>query len=231
MANKKITDLSAATALGGTELFEAVQSASSVKASAQQIKTYIGDSLNITGGVLGSITISNAVGEFDSITVTAGAVPFNTITNRAYASFLSTRDQTATSANVAYVVEFDESAAFNTGITIASSSNITFAAAGVYECSFNPQVYNADSNDHIATFWLSKNGTNIANSATQISVPKVADGGITFFEFNFIEQFAANDYVQVMWQASDTNLQIDYSAASGSISAIPSVTFIANRIG
>jgi len=221
MANVKITDLSAGTSLGGTELFESVQSSASVKLTADQIKTFVGQSL----------TLSNAVGEFDSITITAGAVPFATITNRAYASFLSTRDQTATSANVAYVVEFDESAAFNTGITIASSSNITFAAAGVYECSFNPQVYNADSSDHIATFWLRKNGTNIANSATQISIPKVADGGITFFEFNFIEQFAASDYVQVMWQASNTNLKIDYSAASGSISAVPSVTFIANRIG
>jgi len=231
MANVKITDLSAGTALGGTELFESVQSSTSVKISATQIKTFVGNSLNISNGAISSVTITNATGTFNSITISAGTVPFNTITNRAYASFLSTRDQTATSANVAYVVEFDESAAFNTGITIASSSNITFAAAGVYECSFNPQVYNADFNDHIATFWLRKNGTNIANSATQISVPKVADGGITFFEFNFIEQFAANDYVQVMWQASDTDLKIDYSAASGSISAVPSVTFIGNRIG
>jgi len=231
MANVKITDLTAATALGGTELFETVQSSSSVKASATQIKTFVGNSLNISNGAISSVTITNATGSFNSITITAGTVPFATITNRAYASFLSTRDQTATSANVAYVVEFDESAAFNTGITIASSSNVTFAAAGVYECSFNPQVYNADSTDHIATFWLRKNGSNIANSATQISVPKVADGGITFFEFNFIEQFAASDYVQVMWQASNTNLKIDYSAASGSISAVPSVTFIANRIG
>ena len=40
MANVKITDLSSGTALIGTELFEAVQSAGSVKLSSTQIKTW-----------------------------------------------------------------------------------------------------------------------------------------------------------------------------------------------
>lgn len=40
MANVKITDLAAGTTLVGTELFEAVQSASSVKLSSDQIKTF-----------------------------------------------------------------------------------------------------------------------------------------------------------------------------------------------
>jgi hypothetical protein len=221
MANIKITDLTAATALGGTELFECVQSSSSVKASATQIKTFVGQSL----------TVSNAVGSFSSITVTTGAIPFNTITNRAYGSFLSTRDQTAVSANVTYLAAFDTAATFNAGVTVASSTNITFAAAGVYECSFNPQISNSDTNDHIAIFWLTKNGSTIANSATQVSVPKVADGGITFFEFNFQEQVAANDYLQVAWRVSNTALTIDYTASSGTVSAVPSITFIANRIG
>jgi len=231
MANVKITDLPAGTAIGGTELFESVQSSASVKLTATQIKTFVGNSLNITGGVLGSVTISNAVGEFDSITITAGAVPFNTITNRAYGSFLSTRDQTAVSANVTYLAAFDTAATFNAGVTVASSTNITFAAAGVYECSFNPQISNSDTSDHIAIFWLTKNGSTIANSATQVSVPKVADGGITFFEFNFQEQVAANDYLQVAWRVNNTALTIDYTASSGTVSAVPSITFIANRIG
>jgi hypothetical protein len=40
MANVKITDLSSGTTLIGTELFEAVQSASSVKLTSTQIKTF-----------------------------------------------------------------------------------------------------------------------------------------------------------------------------------------------
>jgi len=221
MANIKITDLTAATALGGAELFECVQAATSVKASATQIQTFVGQSL----------TVSNAVGSFSSITVTAGAVPFNTITGRAYGSFLSLRDQTATSANVSYAAEFDTAAAFNAGITVASSSNITFAAAGVYECSFSAQIDNSDSNDHDITFWYSINGVDVADSGSRVTVPKAADGGKVVFEFNFQEQVTAGQYIQVRFAVENTSTKMDYIAASSPYPAIPSIFFIANRIG
>ena len=41
MANVKITDLASGTTLVGTELFEAVQSASSVKLSSDQIRDFV----------------------------------------------------------------------------------------------------------------------------------------------------------------------------------------------
>jgi hypothetical protein len=284
MANVKITDLTAATALGGTELFEVVQSGASVKASAQQIKTYVGSSLNITGGVLGSVTISNAVGsfnsititngtissvnisnsvgsfnsvtinngtlssvtisssslgsvtisnavgEFDSITVTAGAIPFNTITNRAIAQFESHSDQTATSANVAYVAQMNNAAAFNTGITIASSTNVTVAASGVYSVNASIQFANSDSSNHNSTFWFRKDGTNIPNSASVISVPKVADGGKTLAQVTIFESMSISSYVQLVWSVDNVAVTLDYSAASGSIPEIPSVIFNMQRI-
>jgi hypothetical protein len=39
------------------------------------------------------------------------------------------------------------------------------------------QFKNTDTNDHDATVWFRKNGTDIANSATITSIPKAADGG------------------------------------------------------
>lgn len=48
MANVKITDLSSGTTLIGTELFEAVQTASSVKLTASQIKEYTLDNAYIS---------------------------------------------------------------------------------------------------------------------------------------------------------------------------------------
>jgi hypothetical protein len=270
MANVKITDLTAATALGGTELFETVQSGSSVKASATQIKTFVGDSLNITGGTIGSstlsnvrlssavgslasvtisagamgsltvtggtfnsVTLSNAVGEFDSITVTAGAVPITAITGINYAQLSSTRDQTAASANVAYAVSFDTASSWNTGITTASSTNITFAADGVYLCSMNFQLKNTDASNHTVTVWYQKNGTNVANTGSTISVPKAADGGVTVFELTFQEQVTAGQYLTLYWAANNTALSLDYTAASAgppNVPAIPSVIFTSNRI-
>ena len=241
MANKKITDLSAATALGGTELFEAVQSSTSVKASAQQIKTYVGNSLNITGGAfssvsissssLGSVTVSNGVGNFSSLNITTGAIPFNTIINRAIGQFESHTDQTATSANVAYVVQMNNAAPFNTGITIASSTNVTVAAAGIYSINSSIQFANADSTNHNATFWYRRNGNNIANSASVISVPKVADGGKILAQVTIFESLSVSDYVQLVWSTANTNVTLDYTTASGVIPEVPSVIFNMTRIG
>lgn len=230
MANVKITDLSAATALGGTELFECVQSSTSVKASATQIKNFVGDSLNLTGGVINSVTISNATGEFDSITVTAGAIPFNTITNRAIGQFESHVDQTATSASVAYVVQLNNAASFNSGITIASSTNVTVAAAGIYSINTSIQFANSDTNNHTSTFWFRKNGTNISNSASVISVPKVSDGGKTLAQVTIFESMSVSDYVQLIWSVSNTAITLDYSSASGVIPEVPSVILNMQRI-
>jgi hypothetical protein len=193
MANVKITDLSAATALGGTELFECVQSSTSVKASATQIKDFVN-------------------------------------TDKAYGSFDSLRDQTAVSANVAYVASFDTAATFNSGITIASSTNITFAAAGVYQCSFSAQMDNTDTTDHDATFWYAINGSDVANSALRVTVPKSTDGGKIVFEHNFQEQLTAGQYIQVKWGVENTAVKLDYTAASAPYPAIPSISFVATRI-
>ena len=230
MAIVKITDLSAGTALGGTELFEAVQSSTSVKISATQVKNFANDSVSIVGGTISSVTISNTTGSFNSITISAGTVPFNTITNRAIAQFESHVDQTATSANVAYTANMNNAASFNTGITIASSTNVTVAAAGIYSINTSIQFANTDSTNHTSTFWFRKNGTNIPNSASVISVPKVADGGKTLAQITIFESMSISDYVQLIWSVSNTNVLLDYSSASGVIPEIPSIIFNMQRI-
>jgi hypothetical protein len=230
MANIKITDLTAATALGGTELFECVQSSSSVKASAQQIKTYVGSSLNITGGVLGSVTISNGVGNFSSLAITTGAIPFNTITNRAIGQFESHADQTATSANVAYVAQINNAAGFNSGITIASSTNVTVAATGIYSVNASIQFANSDGNDHTSTFWFRKNGSNIPNSASIISVPKVSEGGKTLAQVTIFESMTVSSYIQLVWSVSNVAVTLDYSSATATAPEVPSIIFNMQRI-
>lgn len=208
MANVKITDLTAGTALGGSELFEAVQSSTSVKISATQVKNFIAESLALT----------------------AGSIPFNTITGRAIGQFESHVDQTATSANVAYTANMNNAASFNTGITVASSTNVTVAAAGVYSINASIQFANSDSSDHDVTFWFRKNGTNIPNSASKLTVPKAADGGQALAQVTIFESLAISNYVQLIWAVENIAVTMDYSAASGVIPEIPSLIFNMQRI-
>jgi hypothetical protein len=223
MANVKITDLPAGTAIGGTELFESVQSSASVKLTADQIRTFVGQSL----------TLSNAVGEFDSITITAGAVPFNTITGLAYGFFSSNRDQSY-SANVNSVLSFDASADFNTNVTIASSTQITMGVAGKYEVNAAIQFANSDSNDHDVTVWFRRNGTDLVGSASKVTVPKAADGGAALFAISGIESFSISSYIECVMNLESSLVIADYSAAvvgPPAIPSIPSVRLSAKRIG
>lgn len=233
MANVKITDLTAATALGGTELFECVQSSTSVKASATQIKTFVGNSLNITGGVINSVTISNAVGEFDSITVTAGAIPYTVITGKVYGFFSSNRDQTY-SSNVNSVLSLDASADFNTGVSLASSTQITFAASGIYEINAAIQFANSDTNDHDVTIWFRRNGTDIVGSASKVTVPKAADGGAALLSISGIESFSISGYIECVVNFESSLVIASYDAAvvgPPAIPSTPSVRISAKRVG
>jgi hypothetical protein len=204
MANVKITDLTAATTpLAGTELFETVQGGSSKKVAAADI----GNS--------------------------ATAVPFLSLAGRANISAFSNTDQTG-SVSAATAVKL-ENVVFNAGITIANDgggnpTRITFTAAGTYMLAPSIQFKNVDSDDHDATVWFRKNGTNIANSATVVNVPKAADGGATFFQIVVYEEVTAGQYIEIMWLPEDADVTLDFLAAGAIAPAIPSVILAAERI-
>lgn len=204
MANVKITDMTAAsTPLAGTELLELVQSGVSVKVAAADI----GNS--------------------------ASALPFASLAGRAYISAYDTSDQTG-STSAANAVKLN-STAFSAGISVTNNGSgvptrITFAAAGTYMLAPSIQFKNSDTNDHDATVWFRKNGTDIANSATIISIPKAADGGAGFFQIVFYEQVTAGQYVEVMWLPENASVTVDYTAAGAIAPAIPSAIVVAERI-
>lgn len=204
MANVKITDMTAATTpLAGTELLEIVQSGSSVKAAA------------------------SAIGN------SATAVPYLSLSGRAYISAYDTSDQTG-SISAATAVKLNTTG-FSAGISVANNGSgvptrITFAAAGTYMIAPSIQFKNSDSSDHDATVWFRKNGTDIANSATILSVPKAADGGAAYFQIVFYEQVTAAQYIEIMWLPENANVTIDYTAAGAIAPAIPSAIVVAERI-
>ena len=206
MANVKITDLTAATTpLAGTELFETVQS---------------GDSKKVAASAIGN---------------SATAVPFLSLAGRAYISAYSNTDQTG-SVSAATAVKIENIVTSPTvGITIANDGSgnptrITFAAAGTYSLSPSFQFKNTDTNDHDATFWFRKNGTDIANSASVVNIPKAADGGATFAQIVFYETVTAAQYIEIMWLPENAGVTLDFIAAGAIAPAVPSVILAAERI-
>ena len=230
MANVKITDLTAATTpLAGTELLEIVQSGTSRKVAASDIAATATNVRTVATGGTGAATLTGYVkGNGTSAFTAAATVPFADLAGRAFAQPLSLTDQTGNVA-AATAVTFDTDLT-GTGISVVASTQITFAVAGTYMLAPSIQFKNADSSNHDATVWFRINGTNIANSATIVNVPKAADGGLTVFSLSIFETVTAGQYIEIMWLPEDVDVTIDFTAVGAIAPAIPSIICPVMRI-
>jgi hypothetical protein len=145
-----------------------------------------------------------------------------------YNQLISTTSQTAAAIDVAYALTLDTSE-FPDGISIVSSSRITFAATGVYTLSYSVQLESTSTTSETVDFWLRKNGTDISASNSRFGIPARKSAGVpaTLIAVTPLTiSITANDYVQLMWRVSDTAVFIKYypavSYSAGVTPAIPS---------
>jgi hypothetical protein len=148
-----------------------------------------------------------------------------------YGDFYDTTDQVAAAANTEQLVTLNGTGVTR-GVSLVSSSRVTVAYAGHYNVQFSAQVTNSAADEQDAWFWWKKNGTNIAESAGQITVHKKhgTTNGNLLACWNINLTLAANDYLQLYWQASTTSMALDTIPAAGSIPRSPSVIITINRI-
>jgi hypothetical protein len=187
--------------------------------------------LNITPKGTGEVNITN-------IDVVSGKVPFSTITSLAYASFFDadTADQTG-SVTAATAVEWATAAVAGAGITIASNSRITFAAAGTYRINASLQFANSTASDQDVVVWFSKSGTNIANTGAKTNVPKTGDGGTMLVAYEIFETVTAGQYIEMYWYPENVNVTLKYIApvvanpgVTPAIPATPPAIVVAQRV-
>lgn len=230
MANVKIPDLTAAsTPLAGTEVLEIVQSSFSRKVTASDIAASATNVRTVATGGTGAATLTGYVkGNGTSAMTAAATIPFADLAGRAFAQPSSTADQTGNVA-AATAVTFNTDLT-GTGVSVASSTQITFTAAGTYMLSPSIQFANSAASDYTATVWFRKNGTNIANSATIISIPKAADGGAAVFSLSFFDTVTAGQYIEIMWLPSNIAVTIEHTAIGAIAPAIPSILCPVMRI-
>lgn len=148
-------------------------------------------------------------------------------------SFYDVTDQSG-SVSAATAVKFGTDDINDKGVTVVTDgtalTRVTYADAGTYMVAPNLQFKNSDTSDHDVTVWLRKDGANVANSATVITVPKAADGGSAFFQIVFYVSVTAGQYLQVMWLPENVGVTIDYTAAGAIAPAIPSAILVTERV-
>jgi hypothetical protein len=195
------------------------------------------DNLNLNGNTLSSTNTNgdinltpNGIGEVNvtNIDILSGKVPFNTITNRAYASFFDagTTDQTGSTTD-ATAVKWATAAVTGAGVTVASDSRITFAAAGTYRINASLQFNNSTNTVRTVKLWFALNGTNIADTGAKITVPKNSEGGTDLTAYEVFVTVTAGQYVEMYWYPSDVSATLHYiapvAASPGVTPAIPAV--------
>jgi len=140
---------------------------------------------------------------------------------------------TGTGGTGTYTVDTSQEVA-STTITGNLPSQITVAESGLYNVQFSIQFINADSNFHAASVWLRKNDTDVADSNSEFSIPSKhgSTDGRLIAALNYFVELAADDYLELMWSAQDSNISIQYLAAQTSPTrpATPSVIVTVARV-
>jgi len=198
----------------------------------------------LNGGVTkiiagGGITISPSLGLGD-VTINSTAANFNTATG-SYGSFHDTGSVLATSATTIYSMSLSTTDISN-GVYVSGSgrTRVYVTNAGVYNFQFSAQFRNTDTSDeqHVAV-WIRKNNISSANdivdSNSLISVSKAKGGnpGETIAAWNFFQQLAAGDFIELLWHAEVANVITLETIAAGTNPVhprTPSLILTANRI-
>jgi len=146
--------------------------------------------------------------------------------NAAYGGFSDSTDQTG-NISAGTVITFNTIDVAD-GVTLVSNSQVTVPSTGKYSFQFSAQFKNTDNTQHDATLWLRLNGVDIANSATQYTIPARKSAGI--FGYNvasltFLLDLAANDYIEIFWVPTSVLVTLEHLPASVSPAypAIPSM--------
>ena len=180
-----------------------------------------------------NITISPLSGK-GQVTISStgtGSGNFNTSTG-SYGSFYDTTTQINPVANAANSMSFNETAITN-GVSLSGSTNpfntyIKTENAGVYDIQFSAQLDKTDAGKDEIVIWLRKNGTDLTDTATSVSLTNNNDKVVA--AWNWFVQSAANDYYQIIWSSADTDMRLLAEVSSSQHPGIPSVILTANRV-
>lgn len=146
-----------------------------------------------------------------------------------WGSFWDLTSQTAAAINTPYAISLRSVDTASRGVRVASNTRITVDYPGVYSFTFSAQLQNTDEQIHDVDIWLRKNDSgssgDLPASDSRFSVSSSHGGipGHLIGTVNFVLPLAANDYIELMWATSDTDITIHAEPAQSTPLAHPSI--------
>jgi hypothetical protein len=137
-----------------------------------------------------------------------------------YGQFKKTTSVSPAAANTAYTITFDTTEESN-GVSIGSpASRIVVTEAGIYNFSAHFTVLSNNSSAKTTYFWFRKNGTDVSAS-TFLSTSDINGGHMASGRDDFFS-LVAGDYIELMWAANSTNIELHASPATAFAPSGPS---------
>ena len=217
MPNLPISGLPSLTIPEPSDVFAIVNNSVTKKTTVQAVGN------SIFNQISSSIVLTNQTGSFWT-SGSNGNFGF-------YGAFCSTVSQSNPSPNVSRSMQL-ETTEHSNGVTVVSGSRITTAYKGVYNLQFSAQLEKIDNGADTVYIWFKKNGSNVPRSNTAIDVLKQAGGSGRFVAaWNYVDTMNPGDYLEIVWQSDDVNIQLHQDVAAGNFPSIPSVIATLTQVG
>jgi len=142
------------------------------------------------------------------------AADYNVVHAPSYGIFYSSASQTVTAANTATAITFNNTQANNNVAIGSPTSRIVISTAGTYRIEIDLQISKANASTSTADFWFAVNGTNVANSASTLTL----SGNGVRVSANHIQVItvAATDYVEAFFSSSDNQISVTATGTQAS---------------
>jgi hypothetical protein len=132
----------------------------------------------------------------------------NYLPSKIYGSFYDTTTQTALGNNTPTPIQYNSTYIVN-GVSIVNNSQITVSNSGLYNIQFSAQIDRVSGSGVVTIdIWFRKNGLDIANSATKITLSGGANQAKVVASWNFFVELNAGDNVELIWNTPTTNIKL-----------------------
>jgi len=147
-------------------------------------------------------------------------------------AFFDTTDQTAT-VDTAKAMTFN-TAQIQRGVTLSNNSRVRVDRKATYNVQFSAMFSNPEATAYAVSVWLARNGSAVADSCTDITVPAKhgSVNGKAVAAWNFFIDLNAGDYIELYWSTPQATVIIEHQdvRTTPTRPAIPSVILTVNEI-
>jgi len=145
-----------------------------------------------------------------------------------YGTFSRTTNYSPAATNTAYPIQFDTTG-INNGVIVGSpTSRIIVPDSGLYDVSVTLQYTSGNSSAKDIYTWIRKNGVDVSRSSRIVSL----SGSGTYIPvlISEIVSLDANDYIEIVFASTDTNVSLAAVAATAFAPGSPAANLVVDQV-